>query len=173
MHASHRRKRASALSLAIFGIFALLAAIAPGMADAQGVGEGNDNDNGTAGTVTCKDFGDYDTNREEGHSGEWGSTAWVPDGEDGYVDLVVEDGYEVWLCLKKGSDKGDNPWGGPQEAGPYTSEDTGEEGISVKFPDPDSDAVHPFSHYDVRWESVGDGDTEGEIELTKTVEGFD
>lgn len=64
---------------------------------------------------TCKDLG-FPDNLETDTSGVWGSVAF--DNTEDTLTLVVNDGYEVTLCVKAGSI---NQGNGPESVGPFSA----------------------------------------------------
>jgi hypothetical protein len=78
---------------------------------------------------------------EENTSGEWGSITFTPD--SGPLVLVVEEGYEVRLCLKKGNGYEWTDWYKP---GTYSLESV------TFFPDLGNDGFSHYDHEEKPWE---------------------
>ena len=93
MHASRQRTKAGALALAVFGIFALLAAFLPGTADAKGppgdVGGGSGSDGGN-GTETL--------HLNNGSSGD-GWEKWYDEGDCAEDMDLLEPGQYLWHVI--------------------------------------------------------------------------
>ena len=91
---------------------------------------------------TCKDIDGFTENLEGNSSGDWGSIEFAPDA--GPLVLVVNAGYEVTLCVKKGSST--------QGAGPVVLEPFGPGTYTVDYPG--SVSADGFSHYAFIYEMV-------------------
>jgi hypothetical protein len=92
---------------------------------------------------TCKDLG-YADNLTASSSGVWGSATF--DDTQPTLTLVVNEGYEVTLCVKAGSE---NQGFGPEEVGPF-----GEGEYAV----PHSSGKE-LSHYGVAFSEIPDDST--------------
>ncbi len=85
--------------------------------------------------VTCSSIG-YPSNMTTKQSGDWGSTTFTPD--SGALQLTVNEGWTVDVCINKGSGVGSDPFGGAVDLGEYTEgsyniwhpNDSNEEGSS-------------------------------------------
>jgi LPXTG-motif cell wall-anchored protein len=93
---------------------------------------------------TCRDLPGYTENLEGNTSGVWGSATFSQD--SGPLVLDVNDGYTVWVCVKKGT--------APVELGPYVGPLTG---VDVSYPG--TPPAEGFSHYSIRWEHEGEPGT--------------
>ena len=102
-------------------------------------------------TPTCKDFADYKENLTGDTSGDWGSITFTPD--DGPLILVVNEGWEVDLCLKKATDPIHAP------GNPY-----GEGTHEVHYPGTEDG----FSHYDFIAREIENGDEPNGTPTTTT-----
>lgn len=108
---------------------------------------------------TCKDIDGFDTNIEKNSSGKWGSIKFTAD--KGPLVLNVNAGYEVTLCVKKGSSNNEM---GPVVLSPFEGP---LEGVEVNYPG--SKPAEGFSHYALKYQKVykfqfdkeWTGDTEG------------
>ncbi len=133
MNASPRQRRTGASVLAVIGLFALLAAFFPGVANAQ-QGGGNPD--------VCWNVDGFERDLKGSISEDWGSATWTPSGgSDGIVTIDVNDGYEVEVCLKKGPNT--------YVVGPFGSD----VGAGFQVNPPASAPGSPddgVSHYDVR-----------------------
>jgi hypothetical protein len=96
----------------------------------------------TAGAVrvdqTCKDLNGFNTNLESDTSGVWGSIEFEQD--NGPLILNVNNGYEVTLCVKKGSVQNGN---GPKVLSPFEGP---LQDVEVNYPGANNPA-DGFSHY--------------------------
>lgn len=101
---------------------------------------------------TCKDIG-FDENRESDSSGVWGSVDFSDDQD--FLTLVVNEGWEVQLCVKAGSAN--------QGLGPEVTEWFGEGEYEVEH-----SSGKDLSHYDWVKRRVDDSTTTTEPEVTTT-----
>jgi LPXTG-motif cell wall-anchored protein len=122
--------------LGVVAVLALVLALTPTMGFASAEDDAR----------TCRDLPAYTENLEGNTTGVWGSATFSQD--SGPLVLEVNDGYTVWVCVKKGSAAQEF---GPVEVGPYVGPLTG---VDVSYPG--TPPAEGFSHYAIRWEPEGE-----------------